>query len=135
MLQKVSSPSRTKKPKGALEKAVKSVVKRVLNDWGAYWFMSVPSGIGKSTVDFIACVPVMITQDMVGKRVGIFVGIETKRESVSEVTPRQQQILESMMDAGGAAVVIHDVSEFIVEDDIIAAVKRGLGSSGRWVHI
>lgn len=48
---------------------------------GAWFFRPYMAGFGKSGVaDIIACVPITITQEMVGKKFGAFVAVEVKRD-------------------------------------------------------
>jgi len=52
---------------------VKRKIKEVLDEFGAYYFMAVQTGYGNATVDFLCCVPRVITQEMVGLRFGVFI--------------------------------------------------------------
>jgi Holliday junction resolvase len=68
---------------------------------GAWHFRPFMSGYGKSGVpDIVACVPVMITADMVGMRVGVFTSIEIKREG-KEPTKLQDTRINEIKDSGG----------------------------------
>jgi len=71
------------------ESNVKAAVKRYLKEIGAYYFMPVQSGFGAATLDFLVC------------HKGKFYGIETKREGVRKVTPRQECIMRDIAEAGG----------------------------------
>ena len=72
-----------------MKKIIKSeddVKKKIIKPWyekaKAWFFMQVPRGMGKAGVpDYVGCVPITITQEMVGKRIGLFVAIEAKRPS------------------------------------------------------
>jgi len=73
---------------------VKQAVIKVLNAYPeSYWFMPVPYGYGKSTLDFLIC------------HYGLFIGIETKTQN-GVPTPRQELIIKEISDAGGEAFVI-----------------------------
>ena len=69
-----------------MKKLIKSeddVKKKIIKPWlsklHAWQFMPVSRGMGVSGIpDHIACVPIMITQEMVGKTVGLFVAPEAK---------------------------------------------------------
>ncbi len=59
-------------------------VKKLVKDWfdarGAWHFAPVQNGLGVHGIpDRIGCVPVIVTPEMVGKRVGLFVAVEAKR--------------------------------------------------------
>jgi len=93
------------------EGKVKEKVRRVLKTGGAYWHMPVQNGMGKPALDFHNCIPVIITQDMVGARIGLYVGIETKAEG-GEPTARQLATMAEIVKAGGSVFLIDgDTSE------------------------
>jgi len=119
------------RPKGALERVVKKAVKKALTGFHAYQFWPVPCGIGASTVDCIACVPVEITAEMVGTVLGVFVAIETKREATGKptkmqaATKRQDGVLDAVRVAGGVGIVVHSTSIDATQDAIIGALSQG----------
>lgn len=140
MLQKLaktpSKSSKSLKPTGKLEAAVKKVVKDVLKGWGCYQFWPVQgAGVGLRSIDCIACVPVRITSDMVGRTLGVFVGIETKRENVSTPTARQQHTMETMQSAGGVAILVNSIYDLEVESQIIEAIKAGPNGRPQWIKL
>lgn len=91
------------------EYAVKKKVKELLDRFGLdlYYYMPVPTGYGKSTVDFLGCFD------------GKFFAIETKAPG-KKPTLRQQGILTDIRLAGGATFVI-------IGDD-------GLSELSDWLH-
>jgi hypothetical protein len=92
------------------EGKVKTIVKQVLKANAAYYHMPVQNGMGSPSLDFACCVPVLITEDMVGKTIGAYLGIETKREG-GKVTPRQERTMKEIRDAGGRAILIEGEEE------------------------
>lgn len=76
-----------KTPEGKL----KDKVKAWLDSIGAYYFMPVQSGYGRTSLDFLVCYK------------GQFFAIETKAEG-NEPTPRQQLVMTEIEKAGGAAL-------------------------------
>lgn len=61
------------------EPSVKKGIATWLKAMRAWFFMPVQTGMGVGGIhDFISCVPVVITQEMVGKRLGLFVSVEAK---------------------------------------------------------
>ena len=89
------------------EGRVKEMVKARLKEAGAYQFWPVQAGMGAATVDCLACVPVKITQEMVGATVGLFVAIETKRaDKPVAATPRQRAVVKEIGEASGTARVV-----------------------------
>ena len=113
------------KPK-ILEAVVKKTVKQVLNEWGAYAFWPVPTGFGAHTVDCLACVPIKITPGMVGKTMGLFVAIETKREGVNKPTEAQQAVFDKVAAAKGSTVLVNKAGITEVRNLILKAVLDGV---------
>lgn len=94
------------------EGKVKAAVRKVLQEFGAYWFMPVQTGFGAQGVDFFCCVD------------GRFVAVETKRPGrVDDATPRQEMTLKAVRAAGGLAYVVDDAST------LRAYLIRDLGGS------
>lgn len=72
----------------------------------AWSYAPVQMGMGSSGIpDIIACVPVVIKQEDVGKTFGHFVGIEAKIKP-NTPTALQQEQLEGISKAGGTALII-----------------------------
>lgn len=72
------------------EAKLKAKIKAHLNSLGAYWYMPVPFGYGKQTLDFLCCIG------------GKFVAVETK-SSGKIPTRRQELSMEEIRHAGGTA--------------------------------
>jgi hypothetical protein len=64
-------------PEAKVKAAIKAAIFKI---WPQAWhLMVVPTGFGVGGVpDHLACVPVTITQEMVGKQYGMFIGVEAK---------------------------------------------------------
>lgn len=76
------------------EGRVKRGIKKVLDlHKSIYSFMPVPSGFGKSSLDYVLCVG------------GVFVAIEAKAPG-KKLTPRQRAIKGQIERAGGTVLVI-----------------------------
>lgn len=71
----------------------------------AYWHMPVQNGMGSPCLDFACCVPIVITSDMVGRTVGMYVAIETKAPG-KKPTPRQLATKTAIEAAHGKVLVI-----------------------------
>lgn len=97
---------------GTPEGKVKRAVKIWLAENGIWYYAPVQLGMGVIGIpDFICCKPTMITQDMVGKKFGMFLAIETKAPGkLKEVTPNQAARLYEISMARGMACVIDDVN-------------------------
>lgn len=98
------------------EGRVKHAVKKRLKELGVWYYMPVQNGMGKTGIpDFICCVPVTITPDMVGQTVGVFAGVEAKAEGKRmETTPNQDRELMEIHRAGGVAVVVDSADQLPV---------------------
>ena len=107
------------------EGKVKEEVKKYLKEEGIFWYMPVPNGMGVTGIpDILCCVPMKITEDMVGKTVGVFAGVETKAPGkIKNTTPNQKRLLKDIADAGGIAVVTQDVA-------LVEAVIKHLKANG-----
>lgn len=113
-----------KTPKQPLERDVKRPVKRVLEQRGAYWNMPIPPG-NINTLDFLCCVPMVITPEMVGRTIGAFVAIETKRPGVKAVTTKQAETIKTIRRAGGVAIIVNIVDETEIADKLKWALRTG----------
>ena len=87
------------------EGKVKQQIKEELKRRGCWYFMPVSNGMGRHGIpDLIACYPTTITQDMVGQKFGIFVGIEAKAPGkLKNVTELQKRNIVEICEAGGIA--------------------------------
>lgn len=78
------------------EKKVKDKVKKLLGEYGAYYFMPTTGGYGKSGVpDIVACLR------------GKFIGIECKANG-GKPTALQEKNLADIMSVGGFAVLVDE---------------------------
>jgi hypothetical protein len=91
-------------PEGRVKDAIK---KEVVNSWpGTFLYMPVSNGMGSNGIpDFVCCTPITVTPEMVGMKLGVFVGIEAKTYK-GKVSDLQRDKLEKILDAGGAACVV-----------------------------
>lgn len=83
-----------------IEADVKKAVKAFLKERGAWWFMPVPGGYSRRTVDFLICYR------------GKFIACETKRppeHSTYPVTTLQAVDLYNVRQAGGYAIIENSV--------------------------
>lgn len=96
------------------EGKVKAKIKR----WFAKTFptgftwMPVSNGMGKHGIpDHICCVPVIVTPDMIGQTVGMFVAIEAKATTEDKLSKNQERTIEEIIDAGGIVEVVYGDQE------------------------
>lgn len=107
-------------PEGKVKKRISSI----LAANGVWFFLPVSSGYGKHGIpDYISCVPTVITQDMVGKTVGLFVGIEAKAGD-KKPTPLQINQMNNIKKAHGLAIVVNE-SRIDALKKLILKLTRG----------
>lgn len=93
------------------EPVVKDMVKAWYDARGAWSFAPVSNGMGKHGIhDRVGCVPITITPDMVGKRIGAFVSVEAKStgrrgEKNRGMSKNQYENMVEILVAGGASTV------------------------------
>jgi hypothetical protein len=80
------------------ESKVKDDVKAYLESIGAYWYMPVPVGFGRPTLDFLVCWR------------GRFIGIETKAPG-KHATTRQKLTIKQIQAAGGTTLVVSSIRD------------------------
>ncbi len=91
------------------EGRVKKKVNELLKASGVWYFTPVSNGMGTHGIpDKICCVPVKVTAKMVGRQLGLFLAIETKRDATTTPTKRQEMQLKSIRDAGGMAILVNN---------------------------
>ena len=78
----------------APEGKVKKKLKADLDAHGVYYYMPVPGGYGRPSVDFLCCTGL-----------GVFMAIETKANG-RELTPRQRTTLEDIKNHNGQCWVV-----------------------------
>ena len=102
------------------ESKVKEGVKRLLRAARWWFFMPVSNGMGRHGIpDIVACKPTVITEDMVGMTLGVFVGIECKAPGkLANVSPLQERELKAIAEAGGVALVTDDPSQ-LLENELL----------------
>jgi hypothetical protein len=96
------------------EAKVKMALKDLLRKLHAYWHMPVQNGMGSPALDFHVCLPIVVTQEMVGKTVGLYVGVETKRPG-GQPTTRQSRTMDEIRAAHGIALLIDGNTDALIE--------------------
>tara|TARA_R110000851_G_scaffold275824_1_gene428585 strand:- start:42918 stop:43289 length:372 start_codon:yes stop_codon:yes gene_type:complete len=91
-------------PEGRVKDAIKKHLKTHYPD--NFHFLPVSNGMGRHGIpDFVCSIPTVITADMVGHTIGVFVGIEAKTLK-GKVSPLQTQCLDDIAKSHGAALVV-----------------------------
>lgn len=101
-------------PREALIESEKDVKEKLVKPWyearGAWHYAPIQNGLGEHGIhDRLGCVPVVVTQAMVGKTIGLFVSVEAKKpgrrgEPRRGMSVHQQQHLDDIRAAGGIAI-------------------------------
>lgn len=110
-------------------------VKELVRDWfnakDAWHYAPIQNGLGAHGIhDRIGCVPIVITPQMVGKTVGLFVSIEAKRpghrkEKHRGMSARQLDNAMAILDAGGLAACCDGAEDLNLLDIDIATLQYG----------
>lgn len=82
---------------------------------------------GSGIPDLVGCMPITITEDMVGDTIGAFIAIEDKRDETHEPSPIQIFTLEEIKKAKGYAVVAHSKAEGRAALEEARLVSKGRG--------
>lgn len=90
-------------PEAKIKRRIQKIILDNNYDGRIYYYMPVPTGYGKRTVDYLLCVN------------GVFCAVEAKRPG-AEPTCRQQAVLDEVEKAGGKVFVVAD-DESLVEFD------------------
>ena len=105
------------------EGRVKLKVRECLKAANAWSFAPIIMGpLGRHGIpDILACVPVTVTEEMVGKTLGVFVAVETKAPGkLKNTTPNQRKELKEIHEASGVALVVDRKDEVIeAVDDLV----------------
>lgn len=90
------------------EGEVKKGIKKVLTSHGIFYYMPVNNGMGVGGAsDFLCCRPIVVTQEMVGRTLGVWLAVEAKAPGKT-ATDRQDQFIEQITSRGGQGHVIDD---------------------------
>lgn len=106
------------------ERDVKKAIRMKFSQHPDIWFyMPVPSALGRHGVpDFIACVPVVITPQLVGKTIGVFAAIETK--SLGKVATAHQEVVHrEIQEAHGIVDTIDDTESSSFVDWLLKVMR------------
>lgn len=112
-------------------------VKTLTKDWldeyypGNWHFMHVPHGMGVHGIhDIIACVPIVVTPEMVGKRIGVFVSIEDKRpgrrrEKNRGMSKHQYEIMGKIIVAAGISLCCDGEEDLLFFNSCMEQLQHG----------
>lgn len=92
------------------ENHVKALVKEWFEARKGWSYAPIQNGLGEHGIpDRVGCVPVTVTPEMVGKRIGLFVAVESKapgrrNEKDEGMTKNQLEKQRAIRDTGGLAI-------------------------------
>ena len=123
-------PTGRKKP-GELrdEGDVKALVQDWFNDHDGWHYAPVQSGLGVHGIhDRLGCVPIVVTPEMVGKRIGLFVSVESKKpgrrgEKHRGMSQHQFDHMNAINEAGGISICC-DGKEDLAGLDLLLYILR-----------
>lgn len=99
------------------ENDVKKLVKTWYDARGAWSYAPSQTGMGEHGIpDRIGCLPVLITQEMVGMTLGLFVAVESKKpgrrgEANCGATPAQRNQLREIVGAKGIGTLADSTND------------------------
>ena len=97
------------------EAKTKAAIKKAINElWPVnFQLMAVPAGFGTNGIpDHLACVPVKVTQEMVGKTYGMFIAVEAKTETGKTKGIQHVRIAE-IIKADGFCQIVYGVDQTV----------------------
>ena len=98
------------------EGKVKDKLKKLLKEHNVYYEMPVPTGFGKSSLDFVCCI------------YGLYFQVETKAGK-KVMSPRQKQIANKVKEAGGRAFLYNDDPKVNEElEQWLKVISQSLGN-------
>lgn len=113
------------------ENDVKAIVKRWFDKLTAWSYAPIQNGMGVHGIpDRVGCVPIVITQEMVGKTVGLFVAVEAKKpgrrgEENAGATGLQVSQLRGILAAGGLSALVDCEDDLEVLEHYIRHTQSG----------
>lgn len=117
---------------GTTENDVKKLVKAWYDARDAWSYAPIQRGMGEHGIpDRIGCVPIVVTQEMVGETIGLFVAVEAKKpgrrgERTGGLEPLQLIQLRGILDAKGIGALVDGTHDL---DWLTATVDRSGGLS------
>lgn len=116
------------------ENDVKALITQWFKDRKGFSF-AVPSGHGMGKVgiaDRVGVVPTLITEEMVGKHVGLFITVEAKApgrrgEKRGGATQAQSDFLTDCLDAAGLAALVDSEQDLEVLDATLGRLRVQVG--------
>jgi len=118
------------------ENKVKDLVKKWYDARGAWSYAPIQNGMGEHGIpDRVGCVPVKITPEMVGKTLGLFVAVESKKpgrrgEKNCGASSAQVNQLREINVAHGVGVLADGQSDIEVLDALLSSIFAGRNIAG-----
>lgn len=97
----------------------------------AWHYAPVQNGMGVAGIhDRIGCLPVVVTPEMVGKTIGLFVSVEAKKpgrrgEKNRGMSSKQKEHLDAINKAGGIAICCDGQEDLTILGDRIQQLISG----------
>jgi hypothetical protein len=113
------------------ENHVKALVKEWYDLAGAWSYAPIQTGMGAHGIpDRIGCVPIFVTPEMIGKRIGLFVAVEAKKpgrrgEKDRGLSQLQKNNLAVIQLADGIAICCDGVDDLRLLESRIQGLQNG----------
>jgi hypothetical protein len=107
------------------ENHVKDITRQWFDKRDAFHFAVVQNGMGVHGIhDRLAAVPIVVTQEMVGKKIALFVSVECKKpgrrgERYRGMSKHQVMFLEGVREAGGLSKCVDGYEDLEVLEHMI----------------
>jgi hypothetical protein len=118
------------------ENDVKALVKKWYDARDAWSYAPVQRGAGEHGIpDRIGCVPVVVTPEMVGMTIGVFVAVESKKpgrrgEKWAGMKKSQVDQTQGVIDAHGVGALADGTHDLEVLEATMHAVRHGRNIAG-----
>jgi len=118
------------------ENDVKKLVKKWYDAHDAWSYAPIQTGMGEHGIpDRIGCVPIEITEEMVGMTVGVFVAVEAKKpgrrgEERGGMTPAQRNQVVEIIEAHGVGAIADGETDLHNLDTIMLEYRWGKNIAG-----
>ena len=111
-----------------LEKTIDEYIMTLWRKMGG-WVFKVHGNefTGSGIPDLVGCIPLTITEEMIGDTIGAFVAIEDKRDHSHEPSPIQVHTIEEIKKAKGYSLVVYSKDEGRKALEEAGLVSKGSG--------
>lgn len=112
------------------ENHVKKLVKEWFDRCAAWSYAPIQNGLGAHGIhDRVGCLPLVVTPEMVGKTIGLFVSIEAKKpgrrgEPRRGMSVHQHDMMEAVRRCGGVAICCDGLEDLALLGDELTTLAH-----------